>query len=1111
MQVSRIEVRVIGRLLSMYLSVLILCLPQLAECAQFGFEYKASIDASGVELHGTLELALRSAEPIYNVDLVARTVDHSVRIHGPRTWRHQARHVFQLRIPSSHALPGRYHLLLAIEYQDSLNIWRSYPVAIEYAVGESHETPLRVPRVLLKGAQLRWQTAGVTPESTSLTLVPAPIWETLDPLTPGDHEIRLQERSDREAVPGGIYPQLARLDWSDQGYHHSMLMPWTIRTDQRGQWIKYAGVAPQPGWWRSAHLLQILSMIGAGLALAWTLFAFKRHGGAHSPVVESGLIRYTGWLLAAGLCLWVSDHTRLDLWGLSTWATGGDTASHILYAKVFEDWVAQGKVSGWMPEVFMGFPAFRYYFPMPFVLGVYLGKLLGLPVAFKFISMLPAVLLPLGTFLMGTLLGWPVAARLLGAAGAAGFVLTTGTSIWGGNIMAQLAGEFAYSWGILWAVVFWGVLGWALQKGGRRWILAALVEVLVALSHGYALLTAGFGAFLFPLLFRNWKQALPVVLQVHTLAFLLLGFWLIPLVGNLPWTIPNDTSMWVTDWRTLWPKQLWPLALGIPYLIAILVLSRSARAGLGFPLGICVFGLTTFHIAHQLGLADIRFFPYAQWGMAVALTAGTGWLIYRWVPASWLWAGSVVIALMSWWEPDTGVIENWARWNLEGYEVKSQWPAYRAVADGLAGSLKDARVIFEHDPDNNDIGSTRTVEAMPLFGSRPVQEGLYMESAISSAFIYQLQAEVSNRPSSPLSRFPSSKGTVDAAIGHMNELYTDTLVLRSVQMKQRFGDDQRFEVLARVDPFLVLRLRNPTTHLVDIAEVPIGIKSRERWMDSAFRRFRLSHPYTHREVYLDSGQYWQAPAPATDGNIRIVSMERERLVFETTAVGQPHIIRMTYHPKWKSVTGEPVFLTEPAFMMIIPKQSRVELRYEAVTADRVGAWLTVIGIVALVLLPISSKIFPGPVMAQGPSLMPAVAVLVLALSITTWSWWNNPERFYKHGHELLSDERYESASSAFDHAYNARKVPGQKAEALFWAGRSLEFTDSSAGALARYRELAELYPDNYWAAESLYRIVMLEKHALNEAGAVAAYKQLLRDFPENIWTQRAVKEMGENP
>ena len=1099
---------VIRRALSAYLALLILCLPLPAECGPPRFVYTATINATALELDGTIELTLSAGGPVYNTELVIESIDQIIRVDGPRTWTSQAAHVFQIEMPSSQPLPGRYHLLLSIEYQDNAEAWHSYPLAIEYLLGTARQTPLRTPQVMFKGDQLRWQLAGVTPDDLSLTLSSAPNWEDVAPLTPEDHAFKLVQRHDRMAVPGGIYPQLARLDWSDRGFHHSKLIPWSIRTDQRGQWLKYTGVAPPHAWWRSAQWLQILSITVAGLALLWTLFTFRQHRVSRPPAEESALVRYTGWLLVAGISLWVADHTRLDLWILPTWTTGGDTASHILYADVFRDWLAQGKISGWMPEVFMGLPAFSYYFPMPFVLGVYLSELVGLPVAFKFIAMLPAVLLPFGTYVMGALLRWPVAARLLGAAGATGFVLTTGTSIWGGNLMAQMAGEFAYSWGFLWTVIFWGVLGWALRRGGRVWILAALLEVLVAFSHGYALLVAGFGAFLFPLLFRDWRQALPIILQVHTLAFLLLGFWLIPLISNLPWTIPNDTSMWVDRWQTLWPGQLWPLSLGLPYLVAILFFSRSARAGLGFPLGICVFGLTAFHVAHQLGLADIRFFPYAQWGAAVALAAGIGWLIYRWVPASLLWAGSLVIALMSWWEPDSGTIENWARWNLEGYEVKSRWPAYRAVADTLSGGLMDARVIFEHDPDNNDTGSTRTVEAMPLFGSRPVLEGLYMESAISSAFIYQLQAEISNRPSSPLSRFPSSKGSIDAAIGHMNEFYTDTLVLRSQQMKQRFGNDKRFEVLSREDPFLVLRLKNPDSQLVDLVDEPLEIKSRDRWINNAFRRFRLSHPYDTREVYVSPEQKWQAPAPAVGGDIRILSMDRERLVFETSAVGQPHVIRMSYHPKWKSVSGENVFLTEPAFMLVIPEQPRVELRYGATMADRFGVGLTLLGIVALVLLVIFPRTSIGPVVVQGPALKLVVAVLVLALGASLWNWWNNPERVYKHGHERLSDERYESAAQAFDRAYSGRKVPGKKAEALFWAGRSLEFMDDYSGALERYRELASLYPDNYWAAESLYRIVSLARQRGDERAAGNAYNQLLQYFPENTWTLKATKESG---
>jgi TolA-binding protein len=217
---------------------------------------------------------------------------------------------------------------------------------------------------------------------------------------------------------------------------------------------------------------------------------------------------------------------------------------------------------------------------------------------------------------------------------------------------------------------------------------------------------------------------------------------------------------------------------------------------------------------------------------------------------------------------------------------------------------------------------------------------------------------------------------------------------------------------------------------------------------------------------------------------------------------------MSYHPKWKSVTGEPVFLTEPAFMLIIPAQPRVELRYAKDTADRVGFVLTLIGIIVLVWLLVFPKLSPRPVSAQGPALWPTVTVLALALCVSLWSWWNNPERIYKQGHELLKAERYLSASRAFDHAYSGRHVPGQKAEALFWAGRSLEYLDDHDDALERYRELARLYPDNYWAAETLYRIVMLERNAHNEDAAEDAYSQLLQDFPGNTWTQKVIEASG---
>jgi hypothetical protein len=342
----------------------------------------------------------------------------------------------------------------------------------------------------------------------------------------------------------------------------------------------------------------------------------------------------------------------------------------------------------------------------------------------------------------------------------------------------------------------------------------------------------------------------------------------------------------------------------------------------------------------------------------------------------------------------------------------------------------------------------------------------------------------------------------------MNELYTDTLVLRSEQMKQRFSSDDRFAVLTREDPWLVLRLKDSKTQLVDVVDVPVSTMPRDGWMNRAFSRFRLAHPYHTREIYLHPDQVWQTPSPAKGGDVRVISMERERLVFETSAIGQPHVIRMSFHPKWRSVTGEPIFLTEPAFMLIVPKQSRVELRYAPGPADHIGAWLTVVGLIALLWALIAPKASHGPITAQGPALIPTMAVLSIMISGAAWSWWNNPERSYELGHKLFSEEQYLAASHAFDRAYEARTVPGKRAEALFWEGRSLELGGADADALERFKNLVTLYPDSYWAAESLYRVVRLERGAKNPSGAKAAYDKLLQHFPGDKWTQKATEELG---
>ncbi|MEE8401367.1 MAG: hypothetical protein V3R86_04375, partial [Candidatus Hydrothermarchaeaceae archaeon] len=83
-----------------------------------------------------------------------------------------------------------------------------------------------------------------------------------------------------------------------------------------------------------------------------------------------------------------------------TTITGGDTASHYAYAKYMKDHLLPGgKVSGWYPGAFSGFPVFVFYFFPPFLLSVIMGEFIPLKIAFKIVTLLGIFSLPLSAFL----------------------------------------------------------------------------------------------------------------------------------------------------------------------------------------------------------------------------------------------------------------------------------------------------------------------------------------------------------------------------------------------------------------------------------------------------------------------------------------------------------------------------------------------------------------------------------------------------------------------------------------------------------------------------------------------------------------------------------------
>jgi hypothetical protein len=73
----------------------------------------------------------------------------------------------------------------------------------------------------------------------------------------------------------------------------------------------------------------------------------------------------------------------------------------------------------------------------------------------------------------------------------------------------------------------------------------------------------------------------------------------------------------------------------------------------------------------------------------------------------------------------------------------------------------------------------------------------------------------------------------------------------------------------------------------------------------------------------------------------------EEIRFETECPGRPHLIKISYHPKWRVEGADRVYLASPAFMVVYPTAGVVRLVFGTRWPDYVGRTATAVGIIWL--------------------------------------------------------------------------------------------------------------------------------------------------------------------
>ena len=367
---------------------------------------------------------------------------------------------------------------------------------------------------------------------------------------------------------------------------------------------------------------------------------------AQTPVRRSApwwarMTRRTAWpawsnaVAIVGVMVVVLTQMHPNLLFLNTTTTGGDTGAHVALPAYLESHLlTHGQVTGWDPGWYDGFPLYTFYFPLPGLLTVVLNVLVSSDVAFKLVTVLGSLLLPLCAWAFGRLAGMRDPGPGCLAAATLPFLFEPSFSIYGGNLLSTLAGEFSFSLSLSISLLFLGVVAAGLRTGRHRALAAALFAATL-LCHLIPAMFAVAGAIVWLVLDadltrlvargaraavagRRWLRRLAWSAVAGLLGVGLTAWWLLPFYAEQAYTTNMGYTKVFGYPHLLFPGSArWVLAADLVGLVAMVV--RKSRVALFL---VVMGGLSAMAVIVDPAskLYNVRFLPL--WFLCLYLLAG---------------------------------------------------------------------------------------------------------------------------------------------------------------------------------------------------------------------------------------------------------------------------------------------------------------------------------------------------------------------------------------------------------------------------------------------------------------------------------------------------------
>jgi hypothetical protein len=720
-----------------------------------------------------------------------------------------------------------------------------------------------------------------------------------------------------------------------------------------------------------------------------------------------------------------------------TTPTGGDMGAHVWGPAFLRDHLLPNlQLSGWSMDWYGGLPLYRFYMVIPALVIVAFDVVLPYGVAFKLVAVSGLVLFPLACWAFGRLANFRHPVPELFAVAGLCFLLDESFQIYGGNVKSTMAGEFSFSIALTLAMVGLGLLAHGLRTGKFR-VWTAVVLSLAAVSHGIVLIFVAVSAVVLVLVWLD-GQRLVYAVTTGVTTLLLAAWWVGPfLFGHefmtdmkygfrpegandsfwdmfFPLTAPLDfliTGLAAIGLIAMvMRRNLNGTALGIITLlfVGLVYITRDSLPGIGLLWNprllpfvyltrylLMVIGglelITWFVNAARNRLASSQLNSYEGAFAAGAITLSClvvfGWM-YETLPFDGR-ATAGEASVYAWGPlrkgPDSGraVADGWTRYNMQGYEGRSQYPEYHAVVtamDEIGATRGCGRALWENNSANGEYGTTMALMLLPHWtdGCIASMEGLFFEASGTTPYHFLTTAAMSEQSSNPVRQLRYVNNDAEVGVGHMRDLGVRYLMVRTDPAKTEAQGREELELVTTSGPWEIYELRDST--IVEALTVqPVVVETRggdqrERNLEVGTSWFQRREDWPAIPAN-DGPESWQRVAVEVDLDARVgepgdrsrnvdyvvpvgaiepvelapvtvsdVEMRQQSLSFTVDQIGVPVLVRVSYFPNWRAEGADGPYRVAPNHMVVIPTDTEVTLRYAKTTWDWFFYTLTVLGI-----------------------------------------------------------------------------------------------------------------------------------------------------------------------